>query len=265
MAPEQLHTGEQEDFPGAITLEAFWQDYGESCGFERDELERMWHDAASLYCDDLPYHNFSHVVETLVIAQQLADDAEANVTPLSRRALTIAALFHDAGYAKDHKELGFKTKEEYSAKLMLEHADRYGLSSSEGVIANKAILATQLGHKPETVEDKILVRSDLDNVAGDYEGFLHKTNLLRKEAKQLDGYKGDAIFAATSIRVLAEYASNDLSLGEWETNHWTLKAARNIRTLAVELSKQQGVSVTNYIKGLGSAALNKLLQRHESE
>lgn len=264
MSPEQANGPEKADFPEALTFNMFWQEFGADTGFTKNQLQEMWQDAQTYY-SDLPYHNFFHVTETLVIASRLAGECEANGVAVDRRALTMATLFHDAGYHEDHLALGFKNKEEYSASIFRIKADEYGLTAAEAITANNAILSTQLGHNPETTEDKILVRSDLDNVVGDYEGFISKTNLLRSEAKLFDGYKGDVTFATTSLRVLAEYFSNDLSLGEWETNHWSLQATKNLQRLALEISKQQGVSAANYVKDLGSTAVNKLLLRHDSE
>ena len=264
MGSEQPTSQEFTSPDQAISFDEFWQMHGESAGFEKKQLQDIWEDAQKYY-SDLPYHNFHHVTETLVIANNLAHECEQNGVVVDRKALTLATLFHDAGFGEDHQELGFDSKEEYSASIFLEKADLYGLTAAEAVTGNNAILATKFGNQPQSIEDTIIVRADLDNVAGDYDGFILKTNQLRAEAKQLGGYKGDAIFAATSIRVLSEYVRNDLSLGDWETQHWSLKATQNIQRLIYEVSKQQGVTAAHYAKDLGSTALNLLLLRHSQD
>jgi len=265
MSSERLSQPSPENFSEALTYESFWLIHGEICGFDEATMRQIWTEAECQYTDELPYHNFFHVTETLSIALNLADQRGANDTIVDRRALIVATLFHDAGYQDDHKATGFNSKEERSVSIFKFHADKYGMTADEMATGENAIMATKPGQKPVSVEDKILVRADLDNVTGDFEGFIGKTHLLRNEAKLLGGYKSDVVFTVTSMRVLAEYISNDLSLGDWETNHWSLQASKNIRRLVVEVAKHQGESMTHFVQELGSVTLNKLLLRDRQE
>jgi hypothetical protein len=243
----------------ALTLDAFWTRWGERSGFTREQLDMAWADAENQY-GELPYHNFEHALETLWGTMELTDLCEQNGVEVNRKTLIGAALFHDAGYDRDAPDYG--SKEAYSAALFELFAPSYGYAAEEIAIGKQAILATKVSAKPESIEDKILVRADLKNLGEDYtSSVLRKTNLLKEESKILKGNDFNPMqFAADSICVVATYLGNDLSLGEFEEN-WTKRAALNIKRLIFEFAAEQSTSAAKYIQGLGSVAVVRLLNK----
>jgi HD superfamily phosphodiesterase len=70
----------------------------------------------------LPYHNFNHVLRTLVSAELLMERCLKGGVPIDSEVLYYALLCHDAGYHEDHINKGFTTKEKYSAHLAVQLA-----------------------------------------------------------------------------------------------------------------------------------------------
>ena len=83
-------------------------------GIRNPRLEKA---AANLYTDEMPYHNFAHVLGTLAAGEILVDRCLAEGVPISPDIVYYALLFHDAGYQEDHTCKGFTSKEGYSAHL----------------------------------------------------------------------------------------------------------------------------------------------------
>lgn len=242
-----------------LTFDNFWEQWGEQSGFGRRVLSRLWADAETQHID-LPYHDFQHVQETTWKAMELADLCEAHACPVNRRALLGAALFHDAGY---HEALAAsQSKEARSSDIFESRASKYGYKDDEVAVAKQAILSTARDIQPVSLEDKILVRADLSNVGGDFKkSFQPNTELLREECQRLYGHKpAQWAFALDSIRILADYLSNDLSLGEFDKRDWSKRATSNLFRLAEELAKHRGEEVSKFITALGSTAMNKLFE-----
>ena len=76
--------------------------------------------AKALYSDELPYHNFSHILDTLNSAGIILTRCVRENIRIDARAVYFALLFHDAGYHEDHAAKGYKNKELYSVKLAQE-------------------------------------------------------------------------------------------------------------------------------------------------
>jgi len=244
-----------------LTLEQFQLMWGDKSGLTIEQQELVWSDVQEWYID-LPYHNFDHALETLWESMRLADLCEANGVPVNRKALVVGALFHDAGYFRDHEEQGFDTKEDYSAFLIAAFANRYEMDSDDLFTAQNAIVATTRGSKVYSVEDKILRRADLINISGRYtEDFLLKTRLFHKETEQLTG-KSISVwdFATEAIKILSDYLDDDLSLGDFDNNSermsvFQFQAVQNLKCLAREIAIETGQRIGDIAKKLGSRAV----------
>ncbi|MCS3904116.1 putative metal-dependent HD superfamily phosphohydrolase [Methylohalomonas lacus] len=135
------------------------------------------HAAALLYDTRLPYHNFSHVMETLAASRTLIErcrDADLAVQP---EIVYGALLFHDAGYQYDHELQGYDSKEAYSARLAARVLNDYGIAASIIDAVQAAILATRCGAACSSREARIVRAADLAGLAHDY--YLFRQNAWR--------------------------------------------------------------------------------------
>ncbi|HEY5442081.1 MAG TPA: hypothetical protein VIJ68_00930, partial [Candidatus Saccharimonadales bacterium] len=143
------------------------------------------------------------------------------------------------------------------AAIFADYAEGFGYTDDEIELGRQAILDTTLNRQPETPEGKILVRGDLDNIAGDYQtGLVQNTELLRQELEILSG---EAVnfddYAIVSLHVLAAYLSCDLSLGPVDDTYaeWEARAIDNLRTLASSVKDRSRLA--EFAALLGDSAL----------
>lgn len=247
-----------------LTAERFWEMWGEESGLEQSQLQELWTETEAEYID-LPYHNFLHARETLWETMRLADLCKANGIVVNRKVLILGALKHDSGYYEDHKQLDYEDKESYSVGLLRRTAAKYGLSKDEVLLTGQAIMATKRGSHTVTLEDKIVRRADLANIAGRYaEDFLYKTRLFHEETELLSGKTINLWdFAAESIKILSEYLDDDLSLGLFDDfkdrqSVFQSRAIANLKQLAFETAKHKGERVTELARRLGSHTMKML-------
>jgi predicted metal-dependent HD superfamily phosphohydrolase len=155
-------------------------------GIRNAHLEKV---AAKLYSDEMPYHNFIHILGTLAAGEKLVDRCLAQGVPINAEVVYYALLFHDAGYHEDHISKGFTSKEEYSAHLAVQclRAEAIPEDTIERVVA--AILSTQRDAKFTSNEEKAVRAADLAGLAGDYKTFRSNAEKLRQEEETLTGCK----------------------------------------------------------------------------
>lgn len=137
--------------------------------------------AAALYDTRLPYHNFSHVLESLAHARILVErcrEADMDVEP---GIIYPAILFHDAGYQDDHRQHGYESKEQYSAALAGHVLPDYGYGSARIAEIQEAILCTQCGMPCTSIEARIVRAADLSGLAASYHLFLQNAMRLWRE------------------------------------------------------------------------------------
>jgi predicted metal-dependent HD superfamily phosphohydrolase len=155
-------------------------------GIRNAHLEKV---AAKLYSDEMPYHNFIHILGTLAAGEKLVDRCLAQGVPINAEVVYYALLFHDAGYHENHINKGFTTKEEYSVHLAVQclRAEAIPEDTIERVVA--AILSTQRDAKFTSNEEKAVRAADLAGLAGDYKTFRSNAEKLRQEEETLTGCK----------------------------------------------------------------------------
>lgn len=244
-------------------FDLFWQNYGEYTGYQKDHYELLWNTAGGEYVD-LPYHNFTHITETLTAGLELVKLCEGNDCSVDKRALSLAILFHDARY---HEDSGDISKEENSANRLYELGESLGLTNDEVSSAQKIILATQIEAVPESIEEKIMLRADLNNIGQDYLGsFLYKNNLLREEAKLLQGDNFSELkFTFNSIKIIATYLNNDLLLGDFDKENWSEHALINLERFIKSVAAERSTSAFLLLKDLGSTALKFFGDKFKNE
>ncbi len=144
---------------------------------------------AKRYYSPLPYHNFKHVTTLLKNAQELIKKCEKYHLKVDEEIVLLALLFHDAGYAENHKKKGFKSKEEYSAfiseKVLLDQ--KYPPEKIKKI--KECITATHRDKEFRTIEQKIVRACDLKDLAANFKKFKKDNLLLKKEFELLNHRK----------------------------------------------------------------------------
>jgi HD superfamily phosphodiesterase len=275
MAPELL--GENDPWPESVnsdslTMDRLWHEWGANSGLAHEELACLWQDAKQHYID-LPYHNWQHALQTLWGTMTLADKHNGD-EPVNRKVLIASALFHDAGFNHTDDQRGthmvngikqVKSKELHAAEIFANHSDKYALSENEKIGVYRAILATE--HEgmrpPQSTEEKILVRADLQKIGGHFRtSFVRNTILLRKEARMMaeleDKPFSKSHFYQQSIKALAYYLTLDLSLSENDTS-WSKHATLNLNRFILYAAKNEGMMAPEYVQSIGATAVERVL------
>ena len=143
--------------------------------------------AAELYDATLPYHNFSHVQNTLDAATEIIERCHQERIRVLTKVVYYALLFHDAGYHHDHAELGYESKEAYSAALAEQHTADLDLTNQERLKISAAVMATHRDGVFISVEQKLVRAADLAGLAAPYEIFLTNTIQLWNEHEIFNG------------------------------------------------------------------------------
>lgn len=155
-------------------------------GIRNVHLEQV---AAELYSDQMPYHNFNHVLRTLAAGEVLVERCLREGVPINGEVVYCALLFHDAGYHEDHISKSFTSKEEYSAHLAVQclRAEAIPEDTIKRVVA--AILSTERDAQFTSNEEKAVRAADLAGLASDYKTFRSDVEKLRQESEMLTGSK----------------------------------------------------------------------------
>ena len=169
----------------------------------------IWEEQAiQEFYDKIPYHNFEHALKVAETAMKIAEKVK-NILHLSDDEIQLlrkAALWHDAWYKIDSKELFFKTKEDYSIYLMKQF---YKNTLSKENIANIASLiqATKIDFSTYTNHlQKILRASDISNLWGPYDEFEDNTRKIKQEYELLHHTPIDAmIFLKKQMEILSHF------------------------------------------------------------
>jgi predicted metal-dependent HD superfamily phosphohydrolase len=141
----------------------------------------------ALYGPSLPYHNFSHAMDTLCAAEKILEHCREDSVPVDEQIVYLALLFHDAGYHEDPTRFGCATKEEYSALLAAEVLLRRGIDAQTVDRVAEAILATHRDALFRSNEQKVVRAADLSGLAADYPVFRLNSENLKAEWEMLRG------------------------------------------------------------------------------
>lgn len=169
--------------------------------------------AEELYDSAMPYHNFGHARYVAGEAARIVDKCRKEHVDIDADAVYLAALFHDAGYHKDHVKLGFETKEAYSAHLADQVLREAGIDEETLDKVRDAILATHYEAHCSSNEAKAVRAADLSGLAADYAVFKENAEKLRVEHELLAGDK--VAWPAWKHRVLENvelYLQEDMHL-----------------------------------------------------
>ena len=190
---------------------------------------------ASLYDESLPYHNFGHVQDTLTAAAQIIERCHEERIRVDTKVVYYALLFHDAGYRKDHEQLGFESKEAYSAALAEQYMTDLTLPQKDRVKVCAAIMATHRDAAFVTAEQKLVRAADLAGLSAPYATFLHNTVQLWKERCLLTGPIAWQEWRTSVRETLDFYLSQEIRL----TSYYCDKKGSSTFHLAVEANLQR--------------------------
>jgi predicted metal-dependent HD superfamily phosphohydrolase len=169
--------------------------------------------ARALYSEELPYHNFSHILDTLSSADLILERCARENIRIDARVVYFALLFHDAGYHEDHAAKGFANKELYSVDLAQRCLREHGISASLVGKVSKAILATERNAKFVSAEHKAVRAADLSGLAAAYERFLESSLKLKQEHEYLhDEPISWPSWQSVSREVIGFYLSQEIRL-----------------------------------------------------
>lgn len=200
-------------------------------GLRNPHLEQV---AAELYSDEMPYHNFNHVLGTLAAGKILVDRCLREGVPINAEVVYYALLFHDAGYHENHIDKGYTSKEEYSAHLADQclRAEAVSEDTIKRVVAS--ILSTQRDAKFTSNEEKAVRAADLAGLASDYKTFRSNVEKLRQEGEMLSGRKMAWDEWKTSVKeTISFYLSQGSSLFQPDALFYA-KANQNLSRLLSE-------------------------------
>ena len=174
---------------------------------------------AKLYDDKLPYHNFGHVQDTLEAADKIIERCHQERIRVVTKVVYYALLFHDAGYHHDHAQLGYESKEAYSAALAEQHTCDSGLTNKERLKISAAVMATHRNGVFVSVEQKLVRAADLAGLAAPYEIFLNNTVQLWIEHQMLNGPASWRAWQKSVSETLGFYLSQQIRLTSYYCNN----------------------------------------------
>ncbi len=167
--------------------------------------------AAVLYDSRLPYHNFSHALETLTASRELVERCREADLGIEPAVVYPAILFHDAGYQDDPRSHGHDFKESYSAALAARVLHHHGYAEAEIQAIRAAILSTRCGAGCESLESRLVRAADLSGLGSDYRLFVQNALRLWREDIILSGRDTDwAEWRDQSAAILERFLAEDL-------------------------------------------------------
>lgn len=169
--------------------------------------------AAQLYDSRLPYHNFSHALETLASARELVERCRDADMDIDAAIVYPAALFHDAGYQEDHRQYGHDSKEAYSSALAVRVLHHYGYASADIHAVSSAILSTECGVECESIEARLVRAADLSGLGASYRLFIQNALRLWREEVILSGREVSwESWRDQAVAILEQFLDEDLGL-----------------------------------------------------
>ncbi len=143
--------------------------------------------AQQYYSDKLDYHNFRHIIDTLNAAENLLLQCDEKNINYDKQVIRHAILFHDAGFAENHRQNGYESKEDYSADLASSILADTGETEQHIDAVVTAILSTKMHATCNSTNDSIVRAADLSGLASDYAYFKSKSIDLYKEREYMTG------------------------------------------------------------------------------
>ena len=169
--------------------------------------------AAALYSAALPYHNFDHIRDVLRAGEEILARCQAEHIRIDVDVVYHALLFHDAAYQEDHRALGYRSKEAYSAALAAAVLAEFDVTPMHIQKCTAAILATERDGHFVSAEQKAVRAADLSGMAASYPVFLDNSLRLKREHELLNARALSwADWQQISAEVLGHYLGQEIRL-----------------------------------------------------
>lgn len=184
----------------------------------------------SILRNDLPhtfvYHNLGHTQRVVKYTQELIEGEQ--VSENEATALTLAAWFHDIGYAKTIEKHEEKSVEMAQAFLKSQNADATLIDS-----VSSLIMATQMHHDPTNMLEKIIC--DADSVHFKSKNYLEICELLRNEWETTcDKHFTDIEWTQENISFFTKYHRYHTP---YALDNWQQGKDKNLANLFKQLKK----------------------------
>lgn len=236
--------------------------------FEERIVSSLWRHTEENYYrppEEMPFHNTEHFSFVHDRTVEYCDYVEQHGKKPDRFALRLAAILHDAGYYENLDEVNARlirdglidkplgSKEAYSAWIAEDILGSYQVDPATISRVKRMIMATNVNNIPRTLNEKILVRADLDNISGPKRPFVMNTLRLVREDEILNGPKNPFEQIAFLHSILTTYTQKDLCFGDFDRDIYNRlfknPAQRNIARISAD-------SIRTTIRQLGSVAFN---------
>jgi len=175
---------------------------------------------------DLPlfYHNWAHTIGVYDAAVEIAQ-SEPSLSPDEVQGLKLAAIFHDVGYVygkEGHEAKSYAMAEEFLSK------ENY--PQEKLLLVEQIIMATQMGHHPQTLLEKIIKDADLSHLGREdyfessYEGLTKEISADAGDAFDLRKWRKMSIDFLQKIKFHTKYCQT----------HYSAQKAKNLERLQQE-------------------------------
>jgi predicted metal-dependent HD superfamily phosphohydrolase len=182
-----------------------------------EEYQEFLESARPYYSDDLEYHNFGHVEETLEAAGELLDRCEEEDVEVDEEVVVASLAYHDAYYHKDAERFRYDSKEDLSKEVARKELREREYDEEFIQRVEDCIEATKHHARPDKdAKEAILVRAaDLRGLMASYDEFIENTYALWQEHETLYGNEQSyQEWFKEVLNVLDHYGSQRLELTE---------------------------------------------------
>jgi len=156
------------------------------------------------------YHNLSHTKRVVTKTQELIDGMQ--IPENEALQLILAAWLHDTGYIN-----GAENHEEKSVEIASKFLKEQGVSKNDITTIGSIIMATKMGYKAQTLQEKIIRDADCSHLGSkNFDEFLE---LLRKEWElSQNKVLTDSNWIEENINFLTKHHKfyTNFSLSNWE-------------------------------------------------
>ncbi|MCA9348475.1 HD domain-containing protein [Candidatus Saccharibacteria bacterium] len=173
--------------------------------------------------DGLPFHNIDHALEVEATATEYCRYVQDNGKRIDEFCVRVASLLHDSGYhltlasmQRQFPDANIEHREHYAQLTSMRLLESYGVDSARIRKVGRLILNTHKDAKPTSLEEKIVARSDVDNIAGPTRPFISNALNLIREAEILNGPQNPLERLCASEQILREIISKDLCFGDFD-------------------------------------------------
>ncbi|RKE98442.1 Pycsar system effector family protein [Ichthyenterobacterium magnum] len=184
------------------------------------------------------YHNLAHTKRVVEKAQELADGEQ--IEPSQKDLLILASWFHDVGFAQN-----LKKHETHSVAIAKDFLKSQNQSEADIKTVSDLIMATQMGHEPQNILEKIIQDADCSHIGS--KNFSDLTELLRKEWEltcdktltESEWLKENIDFLSNHHRFYTDFASSNWEKTKGKNLARLLKSQKKLTQDSIKLKQKK--------------------------